>query len=1115
MAKQFKIKDWLSSFLASRELDAPDGRHLYSYHATPDEFLTLEEGLKQDMALAYRLGYSTPFRLWYDVPSFDAVFVLYAALCWQQRYGGTTWSYDVILNGLNVFLPTPSLELKDIIEKGLHFWGLDKNKRGYVYLGAIAREAGLPQKLLTENRGAVGRLLHSVLREALRSGQSGNIITSWIKSCETILPQSYRNEEIIDLLADSINAILNIKKNLCASTLEEVMAELDEKTPDWRSCFPLPLYDDTARDLLNRLLEDAASSTQTVQTGSPVSAVRSLIRKAGQGWDILARLNIPSRIETGIRQDRPRVLSMSITSGQSSFESVLKKHADSKFYFFQQKKNVTFFNPDAVQEIIVRYMAPSGFCLTHTCPGGAELDSELPWIFEGEQYGYRFRQQGGGSVRGTVCYVALAPGWEAENAEDLGPLLGTDRHIHRMTHSGRLKKDNLEFPIRTSELFSEEYDWSRDNRFWDVEVLHPSLAFRGIPKVVASLCGMKKISHGKILQKTAGMEDFIPLSSSNTPVGVAQVWFKANSGASLRSRMLLLPMKASISLSADEEGNGLLCLENWSAETATFDQPQPGLDLVCRPQGDSLELAFKTLPGHVPPATVDLRVSWRNNPQPACIRIPFPQTGAHLFNADSQEILSSRQICALHLHGLRLYCFSVGVHHIVLRLSLSDKKLDYPLEIHEHCTVIRLIDWQNALLEMLALTNGLDDYVSLDILFDSQKVAGWKVARYESCLFPEGMDAVLALSEFGIRPSRGYAMKALPLDHPELGPMLLEESLNEDGTASGKWDLSEVLDRPGPWLIFDDTEGTSLRPLVWTVDGDIDETSRNRLQIAIDEKDKEARLQALLSCVAVMEHDLDAPEWTTLLALLDCLKNQPLSTLEIWQALLRSPLIMAMIALHSGISFQSVTSRIETEFPFLWNFISRQNWSAASQCIKHYFEKLIPGQMAFSIWQDHMQKTMENLGSCCPSVNALVHIAIPLPCHEQELKKIEYFSLAKTQKILFQDDSSLLQALLHTHADDDYWPMTFESLVNYERHNDNVRPFLSFSQGHRNSVIGLPVLLTLQSFEPRLAFFSVPPDQNTVFHIREHLHFDTEWFEQASTFTACSCASVRFIIKES
>lgn len=51
MEKQYgeavKIKDWLNDFLASRELDAPDGRHLFSYHATPDEFLTLEEGLNK------------------------------------------------------------------------------------------------------------------------------------------------------------------------------------------------------------------------------------------------------------------------------------------------------------------------------------------------------------------------------------------------------------------------------------------------------------------------------------------------------------------------------------------------------------------------------------------------------------------------------------------------------------------------------------------------------------------------------------------------------------------------------------------------------------------------------------------------------------------------------------------------------------------------------------------------------------------------------------------------------------------------------------------------------------------------------------------------------------
>lgn len=182
MAKQLKIKEWLSDFLARRELDAPDGRHLFSYRATPEEFLILEEGLQQNMALGSSMGYQNPLSLWENAPGFDAVFVLYAALCWQQKYEGTTWTYDVILKGLNISLTNPSLELKDIIVSGLEFWGLAKNPQGLVYLGAIAREAGLPQKLLAENRGPVGHLLHSVLREALRSGQSGSIITSWLES---------------------------------------------------------------------------------------------------------------------------------------------------------------------------------------------------------------------------------------------------------------------------------------------------------------------------------------------------------------------------------------------------------------------------------------------------------------------------------------------------------------------------------------------------------------------------------------------------------------------------------------------------------------------------------------------------------------------------------------------------------------------------------------------------------------------------------------------------------------------------------------------------------------------------------------------------------------------
>ncbi len=1114
MVQQFKSKDWLNAFLSRRGLHEPDGRHLFSYHPTPEEFLSLEEGLRQNVAAASKLGIQNPFALWKNASEFNAVFVLYASLCWQQRYAGTTWSYEVIQEGLNISLKISTQELKGLISTGLRFWGLEENNKGYKYLGAIAREAGLPQRLLCENRGAVGRILHSVLQEALHSNQSGDIITTWVESFKNFLPQSYRDASITALLADSINATLDIKKFLRASTLEDAMAELDAKAPDWRARFPLPLYDEAARDLLNRLLEDATSSTQAAQSGSPIAVRRCLARRSGQNWGLQARIDMPSKIDTKLGEHTHRLLSIRISSGQKAFESVLKKHAENSFYFFQQKQSFLFSGLDATQEILIRYTAPSGFCQIHVCLGGTELDAELPWIFEGEQYDYRFRQQGGGSVRGKVAYVALAPGWEAEKAEHVGPLSGTDRHVYRMVESGQLRNGDLVFLLQTAILSGEEYDWSRNNRFWDVEMIQPALAFRGLPKAVIST-ERTRIPRGELLGKTPGMEKFSSLSSSNMPAGIAQVWFKASGGASLRNRILLLPSDASVNLGTDAEGNGFICLDRWHAASATFARSQEGLDIDCRCQGDRLELALRALPGHVPPATVDLWVHWQGNPHPAQIRVPFPQKGARLFNADGQEILPKKQICVFLLHGLCLYCFSTGVHHAALRLSLNNgKSLYYPLETHSNGTIIRLIDWQGALLEMLAMGSKLDAYVSLDILFDGHKVAGWRVARYEACLIPEDTKAVLSIPEHGTHPPQGYSIKALLLDHPELGLISLAEMLLDDGTPSGAWEITECLDRPGPWLIFNDTEGTSLRPLLWPVYDGHDDLPRNSLQAAIAENERGTRQKAFLACVCTMEKNLDAPEWATLLTLLSHVKNLPLSTLEVWQAFLRSPRIMALIALHPGISFQSLTSRVSTELPFLWTFVSLQDWNAASADIRLYLEKRIPGDMAFRYWQEHMQKRMEKLSSCYPAVNSLLHFALCLPREEHILNSLrDYYTAEQVTRILFKNDNAEMQKLLRRHADDE-WPTDFTPLVEQGHYSKKMKALLPFAQGYKNGVLGLPILLAIQAFVSKEVFISLPPSQDVIFHIRKHLHFDAEWFEQASTLTTYCCAAENFTLKE-
>ena len=87
--------------------------------------------------------------------------------------------------------------------------------------------------------------------------------------------------------------------------------------------------------------------------------------------------------------------------------------------------------------------------------------------------------------------------------------------------------------------------------------------------------------------------------------------------------------------------------------------------------------------------------------------------------------------------------------------------------------------------------------------------------------------------------------------------------------------------------------------------------------------------------------------------------------------------------------------------------------------------------------------------------------------------------------------TSEMQKLLRRHADDK-WPTAFASLVHRERHSDDIKSFLPFSQGHGNSVLGLPILLTLQAFEPQTMFIPVPPDQDVYKRQRRH-HGSPTW----------------------
>ena len=65
---------WVAEFFNQRELNGPDGRVLYAYRCTTDEFNSLAEALSNGT-----LG---------GAPTASRAFVLYAAEWWQRKYDG-------------------------------------------------------------------------------------------------------------------------------------------------------------------------------------------------------------------------------------------------------------------------------------------------------------------------------------------------------------------------------------------------------------------------------------------------------------------------------------------------------------------------------------------------------------------------------------------------------------------------------------------------------------------------------------------------------------------------------------------------------------------------------------------------------------------------------------------------------------------------------------------------------------------------------------------------------------------------------------------------------------------------------------------------------------------
>jgi hypothetical protein len=243
-------KDWLKYFLFHKQ---QDGRALYRYRMSDDEFASLHEML--EISAAFGVEGISRFSGW------NAAFVIYAAEWWRKNYDGGEWSWESIFASFDADpKPLSAAQRQLIVELGLNYWQRPvKVLNGRVnYLGTIAIEGGLPLKLLNTINNGLSELFKHAIPHYLRLANADIIADN---AC--YLPQNYQNDAIYAILADMVGTVAKLKDDYQLTDKNNLIDYLNQLAPDWQTQFPLPINNPITLELLNEMLNTAVQVDNT------------------------------------------------------------------------------------------------------------------------------------------------------------------------------------------------------------------------------------------------------------------------------------------------------------------------------------------------------------------------------------------------------------------------------------------------------------------------------------------------------------------------------------------------------------------------------------------------------------------------------------------------------------------------------------------------------------------------------------------------------------------------------------------------------------------------------------------------------------------------------------
>lgn len=1099
--------EWLNALLARHNLQKPDGRPLYQYRVTDEEYKTLHDSLK----LSSLLGIKNITSMLY----WDAAFVIYAADWWRRHYKGN-WGWEEVFSSIDLNYQDLSVARRnDLIELGLQRWRrevrvFNESRR---YLGTIATEGGLPLHQLTESKGWLEKLLKPVIKRHIASGYS---IQALIENYTDLIPSAFRGNEVIAILTDMVQVTVDLKEKYKLHEQPNPTAWLDTAFPKWREMFPLPINDQVATALLSELIKEVSIANVETRSVACLELKRLLNGVEGENPNIFLSVEIPTFVElkslglpAGVELPANLEIELLASNGkvyQLGRAIQTQKSGENVLRIFGMKTQISGINALSAYTFNLKSLG----MVVHSKPikETVIIDSDIPFLFKriDEKWVLQGTASQSTSQESAFIYIPDKFSLDDKGGSSVikyGKIF--QGHLYKLKGAITCKNESECYKLSAGKVDSlqQYYLTGKQLPF----ATKPTETYVGIPELIC----VNSITEQTINKGTSGL--------IAKPIGCDVPWQKIKDISTgnyevrllddggdvvLRKRIAILAQDLSISLRADkiDAKAGEIIVDNLNGMEVAL--PDSDLHIILSPRANGVAIKAKAIDS--PPRNIKISLKAVGHRNDIILTLPFPARGAILRDAKGKKVSNAYNLYLEGLYGYRIHYYDdrykdgkkAHLEFSLIDTNVNDEPkqdivLKNEIRLAGEITLLSVNDWKESIIRLLNISRSLDAAVKIILVVDSQEKISLTVKQYAHSLEVDYRTGRLELSNHSLTNAEldavantSIAPINLTAPHKQQPPLI---PLRSEGVATGRWQFD--LDRVdgGPWILFPSKDSPlQFRPVLWVVpsSGKNSDNYECALVKAISKESEPERQEAIRKVLLKMIEDKDHSGWDYVNSLWEHTSHLPLTTFDLWRVAVTEQQFMAHLLLCTK---HDVITKINAELPVMWELTPLRVWRDTLSRLKMEYEAYLDDA---DLIAELIEKKINLLGMLGEAFNGVTQIFRRelLGVVSPELDALDSKGLNFVNAFVF----SKKQALLTKMAERE-WPYMLTSRVNdlFNTHSHLLKLTINSDHRHQQCTLFLPFVLALQVTTEVDNYLGVTSSE--IFKIKSIRNFDDDWFD--------------------